>query len=317
MTEISFPRLEEEVNQDQWKSITLGIGDGCLDERGNPYNLVDLNNVTNTGVIAVDTITGYNHAILKGYYHKMDAPITVSFPPVATDTTYSVALVYDPLNQAMPVSLKVLTSMPRTNGKEYLLLWQVPRKPNQLLTDATPKKFRPTISPVIQVDYPENLPPYASQLFGTRAMCLYTGEEFKATFTKWKKISAEAKRPKSMGGWEIVPKTGGIVAQPVDNGFLYTLGAALRRATTGYYLSTDFSGQGNTLGTPIPAELCPDDYVYFTALSTNTVLEGRITPAGVLQMRSTTGSPFYINQNAGMSFQVSWFTSESPDYIAR
>lgn len=317
MTEISFPRSEEEVNQDQWKSITLGIGDGCLDERGNPYNLVNLNNVSNTGVIAVDTITGYNHAILKGYYHKMDAPITVSFPPVAVDTTYSVALVYDPLNQTMPVSLKVLTSMPRTNGKEYLLLWQVLRKPNQLLTDAVPKKFRPTISPVIQVDYPESLPPYASQLFGTRAMCLYTGEEFKATFTKWKKISAEAKKPQFMPGWEMIPKTGGIVAQPVDNGFLYTLGAALRRNTTGYYLSTDFANQGNTLGTPIPPDLCPDDYVYFTALSTNTILEGRITPSGVLQMRSTTGSSYYINQNAGMSFQVSWWTSEGSDYIAR
>lgn len=317
MTEISFPRSEEQVNQDQWKSITLGIGDGVMDERGNPYNLVKLDNVTNTGVIAVDTVTGYNHAILKGYYHKMDAPITVSFPPVASDTTYNVALVYDPLNQAMPVSLKVLTSMPRTSGKEYLLLWQVTRKSNQLLTDATPKKFRPTISPVIQADYPENLPPYDSQLFGTRARCLYTGEEYVATFSRWKKISAEVRKPQFMGGWEVTPKTGGIVAQPVDDGYLYTLNAALLRNTTGYYLSTDFNGQGNTFGVLIPADLCPEDNVYFVALSGDTVLEARITPSGALQMRSTTGSPFYFRQGKGVSFQVTWWTSESAGYISR
>lgn len=317
MAEISFPRNEEEVNQDEWKSITMGIGDGCLDMGGNPYNLVNLSNVSNTGVIAVDSITGYNHSILKGYYHKMDAPITLSFPPVSVDTTYNVVLVYDPLNQSMPVSLKVLTSMPRANGKEYMMLWKVPRKPNQLLTDVTPQKFRPTISPVIQVDYAENLPPYDSQLFGTRAICLYTGEEYKRTFTRWRKISADQIGSLAMPGWKVTEKTGGIIAQPVGNGFLYTWSIALTRTSSPYYLSTDFAGQGNTMGTPIPPDVRPDDYVYFLAGSGDSVFEGRITPTGQLQLRSRTGSPMYINTNMGFSLNMSWWTSENSAYISR
>lgn len=318
MAEITFPGLEQPMDEKMWRSVTLAMGDGAIDEGGNPYNLVNLNNVTNTGVIAVDTITKFNHALLQGFYHKMDAPITVSFPPVASNTTYTVALVYDPLNEKAPVTLKTLTVTPRTNGREYLKLWEVVRKPNQLLTDAAVKKLRPTVAPLLQVDDASCLPPLESQRFGTRAYCLYTGEEYKATFTRWKKISASKSSPVAMPGWEAVSKTGGIVAQPVDNGFLYTWGVALRRLSNGYYLSTDFTNAGNTFGTPIPADMRPDDYIYFPVLSGNTLLEGRITPDGVLQMRSTTGAAFYIQgTNGGMSFQTSWWTSESRDYIAR
>lgn len=317
MAEITFPGLEQPMDEKMWRSVTLAMGDGAIDEGGNPYNLVNLNNVTNTGVIAVDTITKFNHALLQGFYHKMDAPITVSFPPVASDTTYTVALVYDPLNETAPVTLKTLTATPRTNGREYLKLWEVVRKPDQLLTDAAVKKLRPTVAPLLQVDDASCLPPLESQRFGTRAYCLYTGEEYKATFNRWKKISASNVQPMFMAGWDLVPKTGGIVAQPVDNGFLYTLGAAITRIDTGYYLSTDFGERGTTLGNPIPADQRPSESVYFTALSGNTVLEGRITPGGNLQMRSTTGSAFYIKQNVGISFQVSWWTSEDRNYIAR
>ena len=317
MAEESFPRLNEPLDDRQWKSITFGIGDGCLDERGNPYNLVNLSNVSNTGVITVDTITGYNHAILKGFYHKMDAPITVSFPPVASETTYSVALVYDPLNQKMPVSLKVLTSTPRTGGKEYLLLWQLTRKPNQLLTDAIPKKFRPTISPVIQVDYPENLPPYDSQLFGTRAMCLYTGEEYKATFTRWKKISADLIPTWEPPRWKVTERTGGIVAQSVANGFLYTWGASLTRTAEGFYVPTSFDDLGATCGIIIPPENRPDSSTYFPVMSNNKVMEGRIQPDGALQIRARSGAPEYIAKNDAFSFQVSWWTAEGANYIAR
>ncbi|WP_346844624.1 hypothetical protein [uncultured Rothia sp.] len=317
MVEISFPRLEQPVNDEEWKSITLGIGDGVLDERGNPYNLVSLSNVSNTGVIAVDTITKYNHAILKGFYHKMDAPITVSFPPVSAETTYNVALVYDPLNQSMPVSLKVLTSMPRTSGKEYLLLWQVIRKPNQLLTEATIKKIRPTIVPSIQVDSAESLPPYEPNLFGTRAYCLYTGEEYMGTFSRWKKVSAGIYDPWELSRWKITNRTGGIVAQPVNNGFLYTWGASLTRTADGFYVPTSFDELGATCGIAIPTENRPDSSTYFPVMSNNKIMEGRVQPDGAIQLRSRTGSPEYIGKNDAFSFQVSWWTAEGENYIAR
>lgn len=317
MAEITFPGLEQPMDEKMWRSVTLAMGDGAIDEGGNPYNLVNLNNVTNTGVIAVDTITKFNHALLQGFYHKMDAPITVSFPPVASDTTYTVALVYDPLNEKAPVTLKTLTVTPRTNGREYLKLWEVVRKPNQLLTDAKVKKLRPTVAPLLQVDDASCLPPLESQRFGTRAYCLYTGEEYKATFTRWKKISADLISTWEPPRWKVTERTGGIVAQPVANGFLYTWGASLTRTAEGFYVPTSFDDLGATCGIIIPPENRPDSSTYFPVMSNNKVMEGRIQPDGALQIRARSGAPEYIAKNDAFSFQVSWWTSEGANYIAR
>lgn len=317
MAEESFPRLNEPMDDRQWSSVTKGIGDGVLDERGDPYKLVDLSNVSNAGTITVDKITGYNHAILRGFYHRMDTPIPVSLPPVASETTYSIVLRYDPKDTKMPVKLVVLTSLPRTSGLEYLVLWTVTRKPNQLLTDATIKKYRPTISPVIQVDYPESLPPYQPSLFGTRARCLYTGEEFVATFERWKKVSASILKPRDDYRWKTVNRTGGVVAQPVDQGFMYTWGASLIRNDVGTTnVPTSFDASGATAGILIPADALPDSSVYFPIMYNNTVMEGRLQPDGALQMRSRTGSPQPIPPGDAFSFQVSWWTPEGDKFIA-
>lgn len=316
MAEESFPRLNEPLDDRQWKSVTLGIGDGVLDERGNPYNLVNLSNVTNSGTIAVDTITGYNHAILKGFYHKMDAPISVEFPPVAAETTYSVVLMYDPFNQAMPVSLKVLKDVQRTSGKEFLYLWQVVRKPNELLTDAKVTKLRPTIAPAIQVDTPEALPPFEPNLFGTRAYCLYTGEEYMGTFSRWRKVSADIIAPWDMQRWSITNRTGGIVVQPVNNGYLYTWGASFTRIADSFYVPTSFDTLGATCGITIPTEARPDSSTYFPVMSNNKIMEGRAQPDGAIQLRARSGSPELITKGDALSFQVSWWTAEGSKYIS-
>lgn len=317
MAEQSFPVLEQPLTDQQWKSVTLGIGDGVFDEGGNPYNIIDKNNASNTVKITVDKGKGYAHAILKGFYHKIDADVVLSIPPVSSETTYNIVLVYDPLNQSAPVTLKVLTALDRTGGKEYLILWKIVRKPNQLLTDSTFSKYRPTIAPVIQVDYPVNLPDHKSVLFGTRAICLYTGEEYKATFTRWRKISAEIIKPLFMGGWEITNKTGGIVAQPADNGYLYSWGFALRRTGPEYNLANNFGSTGTTLGTAIPESARPSDYVYFLAANGNNLMEGRLTSAGAIQLRSMASGTLNIPRDWGASVTVQWWAPSAPTYIAQ
>ena len=37
MAEESFPVVEQPMSADQWQSVTLGIGNGILDEGGFPY----------------------------------------------------------------------------------------------------------------------------------------------------------------------------------------------------------------------------------------------------------------------------------------
>lgn len=312
MTEYSFPALEKPLNDQQWKSVTLGIGDGVFDEGGNPYNLIGRSNVSDTATITVDSKKGFCHAILRGFYHKLDAPMTITIPPVTANTKYYITLVYDPLNQVKPVSLKVVTSLDRSSGKEYLVLWTVDRKPNQLLTDTVLTKFRQTISPYIEVDYAENLPEATSVLFGTRAHCLYTGETWRRSFTDWKPASARIEGTLAMPGWNVFSYTNGIAATPVKGGFICTWSGGLNRTDVSYNIPTSWTGPSVATGTPIPSWLRPPSDIFGLGANGNTTIELRITSGGQLLLRSMTGSPFLFTKGSGVSFNFSWFVPESP-----
>lgn len=158
MAEQSYPIVEQPMSAEQWKSVTLGIGDGVLDEGGSPYTYRNASNVDNTAEIGVSTSKGTATAILKGHYHLIDEPVRISLPAVTVATTYYVALQYDPFRTEMPVKLVVVTSLDRSQGKEYLVLYEVDREPNQLLTDAARRWVRPRISPVLTVSRGRELP---------------------------------------------------------------------------------------------------------------------------------------------------------------
>lgn len=161
MAEESFPVIEKPLSADQWQSVTSGIGDGVLDEGGSPYTLVNISNASNTAEVSVSSSKGYAHAILKGFYHKIDANLTLSIPAVTAATTYYVALQYDPVratNGDLPVKLDAYTSLDRSQGKEYLVLHEIDRAPNQLLTDAPRRWVRARVSPSIVVSRGRELP---------------------------------------------------------------------------------------------------------------------------------------------------------------
>jgi len=169
MAEESFPVVEQPMTAEQWKHVTRGIGDGILDEGGFPYNLTGFSNATNTATLKVSTTTGTAAAIVAGHYHKMDADMQLSFPSVASRTTYYVMLQYDPLSAEMPVKVVVSTSAESSQGKVNLHLWNVTRNANELLTDATVRNIRPRVSTTATYASMADLPQAHKVLWGSVA----------------------------------------------------------------------------------------------------------------------------------------------------
>lgn len=215
MAEESFPVVEQPMNAEQWRSVTLGIGNGVLDQGGNPYSLSNISNSGNTVSVRVDSAVGYAHAIVLGFYHKIDEPVTLSVPAVTTATTYYIALQYDPGRSGTPVKLDVFTSLDRTGGKEYLVLHKIVRQANQLLTDATITKVDTKIATTVIVDTADAVPDIASVLWGTRVLVTETGEELRAGGSvgarEW--ISTNQRKfvwsPKQDTGTYVSPGSGG------------------------------------------------------------------------------------------------------------
>src|SRR5699024_8475886 len=171
MAEQSYPVVEQPMSAGQWRSVTLGIGNGILDQGGFPYRLKNLDNATNTGVLQAAQVERKpgSQAIVEGFYHRLDEDITLSFPAVTKRTTYYVTLQYDPLRTDMPVQAKVVTSLDYSQGKNYLHLYNVTREPNQLLTDAAVRMIRPRITTTSTYAYEADLPQASKVLWGSVA----------------------------------------------------------------------------------------------------------------------------------------------------
>ena len=215
MAEQSYPIVEQPMSADQWKSVTLGIGNGILDEGGFPYRLKNLSNATNTGVLqAARRPDGeaYSSAILNGFYHRLDEDMELEFPAVTSRTTYYVVLEYDPSRTDMPVQAKVVTSLDYSQGKNYLSLYTVTRGPDQLLTDADTRMDRPRVAPVQVYASESNLPPADKTLWGTLAL-IHNGRSHGTGVLKMAITGDDAE---SNNGW--FWKT---IYDPNDNGFVW------------------------------------------------------------------------------------------------
>lgn len=305
MAEQSFPKIESPLTDDQWKSVTLAQGDGIIDEGGNPYAL-ELSNTNDRGTIKIDTITGYNHAILRGFYHKMDTSQTVNLPAVTATRTYYVALRYDP-TAADPIKLGVWTSLDETNGKYYLLLNTVTRQPNQLLTNATVTRYAPKVIPTIQVDRESDLPASNRVLWGTQARCWRENKLLRASWGGWKPVSGYRSGVFAMNGWSASYATEGIIAQPAAGGWDCSLvGNVTRTAET--YSITDWS----IVGTLIPAELRPSTPQYMVGIYRNSIIGVSLNANGQILIRPVTGSSLTITSGFAFTFNFSWFTAVSP-----
>ena len=174
MAEESFPMRDEPMTDEQWKQVTLGIGNGVLNEGGDPYRLTNINNATNQVTVNVSTQTGLAQAIVAGFYHRIDAPVVLDVPAVTKATTYWIVLEYSPLrleSSEPPVQLKVIKdALDFSQGKQYLVLHKFYRRPNELLTDANYRSLKPRIAPLLQVRDTSELPEPGEVIRGTVAV---------------------------------------------------------------------------------------------------------------------------------------------------
>lgn len=174
MAEESFPMRDEPMTDEQWKQVTLGIGNGVLNEGGDPYRLTNINNATNQVTVNVSTQTGLAQAIVAGFYHRIDAPVVLDVPAVTKATNYWIVLEYSPLrleSSEPPVQLKVIKDgLDFSQGKQYLTLHRFYRRPNELLTDANYRSVKPRVAPLLQVREFSELPEPGEVLRGTVAV---------------------------------------------------------------------------------------------------------------------------------------------------
>ena len=170
MDEMSFPIAEKALNSLQWQAVSVATGSGIADRGGRPFWLRNLSNTTDSAHLTVSTTTKTAEASIMGFFFQMKKDVQVSLPPVSSPTTYHIGLEFDPTrlkDETGPIRRVVhKNTIPYTGGKIYLPLWEVTRKPNQLLSDAKVVQKRPKISPTIHVDYPESMPDPRTQLWG-------------------------------------------------------------------------------------------------------------------------------------------------------
>ena len=150
------------------------IGNGVLNEGGDPYRLTNINNATNQVTVNVSTQTGLAQAIVAGFYHRIDAPVVLDVPAVTKATNYWIVLEYSPLrleSSEPPVQLKVIKDgLDFSQGKQYLVLHKFYRRANELLTDANYRSVKPRIAPLLQVRDTSELPEPGEVIRGTVAV---------------------------------------------------------------------------------------------------------------------------------------------------
>ena len=183
-SDYSYPVVNQPMNDEMWQYVTLGLGDGVLDEGGQPYWLRGRENVNDTVKITVSTTRNTAQALLRGFYHRLTADKTFTVPAVSTTTTYHFCLTYDPAASTAPggpISLQMYAGEPPTSmGRFHVVLWKLTRSPSQLLTDATVQRVRPKITPTITVDKESDRPDANSVLWGTRCIVTDTMQEWRA-----------------------------------------------------------------------------------------------------------------------------------------
>lgn len=170
----SYPRLDRGLSDAQDMTRFQHLK-GIFARGGRPYWLRAHGTNAETDerrtlFLTVSTITGVAEAAMHGAFHRLREDIELSFPAVSTPTTQYVVLEYDPIRSeggGDPIEAKVVTSLDTSQGKDYLVLWEVDRRPSQLLSAAPRKKVRPFAGSVVSVNYFDELPDPGTLLLGT------------------------------------------------------------------------------------------------------------------------------------------------------
>lgn len=265
-TETSFPVVNKPLTGEQWSSVTTAFGNGTIDEGTGDYR-VTLDNASNTVSVEPPSQTGFAHATVGGYYHRIYGRVSLPCPPVTTTTTYVLAVVLDPLRQATePLKLELFKApIDYSGGKKYLVFAEITRRPNELLSQATVKMKKPSVAPTLTAADVQALPEPKTQPFGTMAYInsersFYRRSAVNGSGEVWARVIGSRQTPVlGMPGWAlspISPNNAGVVTTPITEGFYCQFSGILRRDAYDYTVGWEWS----KLGVLIPESLRTKNY---------------------------------------------------------
>lgn len=271
MAEESYPVVERPVTAAQWSTMAQAGGDGIIDRGNHPFWPGSVSSVNDTITMQPSRYKSKSgpasgpqpaEAVLSGFYYRMTTDTTLKVPAVTSETTYWVALQYDPLRgtqAAGPIKLGVFKgTLDRSQGKTYLVLWSLKRRPNQTLQDAwaaAAAQYRPRVSPQLTVSTVGHLPTETETLVDTCAFIRDTGSTWRAEADgsggiKW--MRSENTRVfdfQFMPGWDLTGSpTSGIVFQHTREGrTFYTAEVSMRRTAGAFTLGTSWKDLANII----------------------------------------------------------------------
>lgn len=308
--QVSFPKVNAPLTAEEWASVTLGIGNGTLDEGTGNYR-VTFDDALDQCIISPPAGSGYAHAIVAGFYHHLYRAVRVSLPPVTKKTTYIVTLTFDPAKaDSTPVSIGAYTNaLDNTGGKKHVVLVEVDREPSQVLSQAKKRFYSQRIAPMIDMQEAVSLPPANQQVFGTMAYVNKERALYRASLVngqdgaKWAHVlGTTSVSPLGMPGWEKSdrsPNQYGFWATPVPEGFKIECSLVFKRSAFDYVVGGDW----NVLGYFIPERLRTVQYselmmpVVFDTGRGIHHLTGRVSfYDGTLSLISRDGARVSINQ---------------------
>ena len=323
--QVSFPKVNAPLTAEEWASVTLGIGNGTLDEGTGNYR-VTFDDALDQCIISPPAGSGYAHAIVAGFYHHLYRAVRVSLPPVTKKTTYIVTLTFDPAKaESTPVSIGAYTnSLDNTGGKKHVVLVEVDREPSQVLSQAKKRFYSQRIAPMIDMQDAVSLPPANQQVFGTMAYVNKERSLYRASLVngedgaKWAHVlGTTSVAPLTMPGWEKSdrsPNQYGFWATPVPEGFKIECSLVFKRSAFDYTVGGDW----NVLGYFIPERLRTVQYselmmpvVYDTGRGIHH-MTGRVSfYDGTLSLISRDASRVNINQGGYLHIpSISWVANK-------
>lgn len=261
VVEESFPVVNKPLTGEQWSSVTTAFGNGTIDEGTGDYR-VTLDNASNTVNVDPPSPTGFAHATVGGYYHRIYGRVSLPCPAVAEVTTYILALVLDPLRQdTEPLKLELFKApINYSNGRKFLIFAEITRRPNELLSQATVRMKKPHIAPTLTAQEVAALPEPRTQPFGTMAYVngersLYRRSSVDGSGEVWARVMGSRQtQMQGMPGWLLAtssPNNAGIVTTPIPEGFYCQFSGVLRREAFDYGVGWEWSNLGVFIPDPL------------------------------------------------------------------
>ena len=321
MTEaqVSFPVTNKPLTAGQWNSVTLGIGNGSMDQGISNYYLTFDNTTDSVTIAPPSAFPRYAHMIVGGFYHRLYESVVLQLPPVKEKTRYFIVACMDPAKAATnPVELQVLKgALDRTGGKQYVIITTVDREPNKVLTDSVIRRTMPRLAPSIEVENYDALPEPDDFMIGTKGhvvsnSCTYRSAITQSGKREWVQIHGTSTHDlQPMPGWAARSSTGGkMMVTPMSDGWKCEYHGQFIRKAYAFTIGDEWLN----VGTFIPEKFRTVDWIdqqiagtYFDGWKGAIPIYYQVDfQAGILYARMERGRSVDLGLDSALNIDVTW-----------